>query len=591
MKHVYAGNKCCRYRKKWNNDRLILWLSPLLLVLHSSSSSSSSSERIRERNERILNRTERHRTARCFRRSVHPYAIPKFEAFCYVPDVCFSGGSNDDPKRTFYISKRAIERLSDDGTLTVFQDLWNYGNGNVVSEKDMERKFTRKRLVDGQARTLFLSTVTQGVAHYGPHTAFPLFGLLDPEIRSYFNLPRITHVWQLLFQQEQHLREAWVKDVVYSLERRFGVVTFSGGVGFNNVLGRGTNLGCFNAIMYDSRNIGANASRPFRVFALPSTTRRDFVRTIVTTTRTSEACAAPAAAARADSTSNVLRITLVQRRTKTRGAGVASRRWDNIEDVRVAANADAAELLAAASGPYDRLDVDVIHFEDLPSAGSQALAMRRSDVVVGVHGNGLTNVVFMRPCSALVEIFPSHFRYPLFQILARESEVVYASLDVKARSEEDGMPSCLLQSDEWRKTTPETCYRDPACRTCTREAPFVRVSYEKELRSRLIEAIRKRRECDLRRGDMATKKRSSVSVTTCDCRDGTFVVTDDADETKHIFYCDGPRLVRIPDWETCISIGSRCTNDAKKISANCLTSLAFSRETDRVYQVRESAGP
>ena len=50
------------------------------------------------------------------------------------------------------------------------------------------------------------------------------------------------------------------------------------------------------------------------------------------------------------------------------------------------------------------------------------------DVMVSVHGAGLTNIVFMLPYSGLVEIFPPLFFEPYYRSIARNADLVYRSV-------------------------------------------------------------------------------------------------------------------------------------------------------------------
>jgi hypothetical protein len=60
----------------------------------------------------------------------------------------------------------------------------------------------------------------------------------------------------------------------------------------------------------------------------------------------------------------------------------------------------------------------VVKFEDLSFEKQMAVA-RSADVLIGVHGNGLTHALLMRPHRAVVEIFPTKEFRPSYYLLSR----------------------------------------------------------------------------------------------------------------------------------------------------------------------------
>ncbi|OSX76860.1 hypothetical protein BU14_0171s0009 [Porphyra umbilicalis] len=83
-----------------------------------------------------------------------------------------------------------------------------------------------------------------------------------------------------------------------------------------------------------------------------------------------------------------------------------------------------AAITALAAGhnhffapPRVAVRVTEAHFEGMPFAAQQA-AMRATDVLVASHGAGLTNMVFLRPGSAVLEVYPFAYTAELFAQMA-----------------------------------------------------------------------------------------------------------------------------------------------------------------------------
>ena len=91
---------------------------------------------------------------------------------------------------------------------------------------------------------------------------------------------------------------------------------------------------------------------------------------------------------------------LFQRKSKTRNRGVASRQFRNIELVK-------ENILDLSENTY------VVAFEDM-SFSEQASIMRDADIFVAPHGNANVNIIFMRECSIVIELFPFKFRTNMY---------------------------------------------------------------------------------------------------------------------------------------------------------------------------------
>ncbi|KAH8052590.1 DUF563-containing protein [Aureococcus anophagefferens] len=98
----------------------------------------------------------------------------------------------------------------------------------------------------------------------------------------------------------------------------------------------------------------------------------------------------------------------LRRKTGTGDAGseiLSHRRWD----------ADGAFLNRTRAAFPDATVADEAYFEALAPA-AQAAWVHAADVVVSPHGAQLSNLVFARRCTAVLELFPRHFYMPGFYL-------------------------------------------------------------------------------------------------------------------------------------------------------------------------------
>lgn len=69
--------------------------------------------------------------------------------------------------------------------------------------------------------------------------------------------------------------------------------------------------------------------------------------------------------------------------------------------------------------------LDIVEFEDT-TFDEQVHLMSETDIVIGVHGAAMTNLVFMKPCSVAIEIYPWLFHgWYFFDRFAKGSDVLH----------------------------------------------------------------------------------------------------------------------------------------------------------------------
>lgn len=99
-----------------------------------------------------------------------------------------------------------------------------------------------------------------------------------------------------------------------------------------------------------------------------------------------------------------IRIVLIDRKNHTR-------EWIHVQETK-----DAIENI------YDASEV-VVDFVSNPSGSleTQANTMHSSDIIISPHGAQLTNLAFVRPCTAVLELFPRGYYLGYFQPLVISS--------------------------------------------------------------------------------------------------------------------------------------------------------------------------
>ncbi|POR32116.1 Uncharacterized protein TPAR_07686 [Tolypocladium paradoxum] len=88
------------------------------------------------------------------------------------------------------------------------------------------------------------------------------------------------------------------------------------------------------------------------------------------------------------------------------------------------------------------MKLNVVDFATVPFA-EQLKTVRRTDLLVGVHGAGLTHLMFLQPGSAVLEILPDGFQHKGFRNLAQMLGIGYFRAHTKMHGDASG-------NDQWQ---------------------------------------------------------------------------------------------------------------------------------------------
>lgn len=158
-------------------------------------------------------------------------------------------------------------------------------------------------------------------------------------------------------------------------------------------------------------------------------------------------------------------------------------------------------------------DFNVLSFQD------QAKMLNKMDIVFGVHGAAFTNIVFMKPCSVLIEVLPWLFHgWKFFHRFTNTTDLLHyewmegAENSVRYPQEKE-KPECvkLMEDMKAKSLTPEyskiplddiysvysvvhVCMTDMTCSICSRSIKGIQVSIPK-LQEQLQQSITDRFEC------------------------------------------------------------------------------------------------
>lgn len=155
----------------------------------------------------------------------------------------------------------------------------------------------------------------------------------------------------------------------------------------------------------------------------------------------------------------------------------------------------------------DTNDVEMIAFEG-KSFIQQATIMERTDLIIASHGAALNNLIFMKPCSIVIEFLPFLYnRGSYFERLAVSSDIIHLSTmqtpDQTIRKQHYWFPwsKCykyLVKYSNMKEYDAEEialeCSSDDVCRHCARDAKYINIDLN-ILGKLLQEGIQRRRKC------------------------------------------------------------------------------------------------
>ncbi|KAH8832043.1 DUF563 domain-containing protein, partial [Flagelloscypha sp. PMI_526] len=105
---------------------------------------------------------------------------------------------------------------------------------------------------------------------------------------------------------------------------------------------------------------------------------------------------------------------------------------------------NSSQLLSAVKTRFPKVHIQSIDFAAIPFS-EQLRIVHHTDILVGVHGAGLTHAMFLPESSSVVEIFPPHVGYKVFRNLAKLRGHHYAS----AHADESRVKN--IDSGDWHE--------------------------------------------------------------------------------------------------------------------------------------------
>ena len=166
---------------------------------------------------------------------------------------------------------------------------------------------------------------------------------------------------------------------------------------------------------------------------------------------------------------STLQLLLVQRKS--------ARRFNNQVDIM----GSIREFEKSPGAQNTKFNVSMTQFDGLRLT-KQVELMRSIDIIIAVHGAGLTNVAFMKPCSIVFEVFPfglekaDHPWY--FGLLARQTDLLHYSW-IAEKGSSHLLPDANVAGGKDCKGYYDTlpvdptnawllCYDDKYCRACAK---------------------------------------------------------------------------------------------------------------------------
>jgi hypothetical protein len=168
---------------------------------------------------------------------------------------------------------------------------------------------------------------------------------------------------------------------------------------------------------------------------------------------------------------------------------------------------------------YFSMNTVEVKFFDSLSFKSQVKLLYETDIVISIHGSALTNIIFMKPCSIVIEIFPWLFHdYRFFASLGKSADILHyywmeSPENTKRLEREKYSKHCqdfVNHFGQLQNTTQHLqdytgdfyahesltsrCMRDPQCHDCMKKIHGLYVDLPK-LQKVLSVALEDRRKC------------------------------------------------------------------------------------------------
>ncbi len=392
---------------------------------------------------------------RCWERD----ALDMNEPFCLVP-ICF----RSDSKR--YILEEVYDILIRTGEDDVLNRVWNHGQISVVSRKN-------KPSLQWLPGIAAWNNAVVSHAHFAMEFAFPVLSVSARAKDIFEELESENSAIMWIFNRvhdfsERVQRTPWTREFAPLLFDTLlkNVLKVIDGVNLSSISraagisADSSSLLCARTLLFQTPNQRIRWNTPiFLTRWMFSSKIARKVQHVVSKrshrstdedlmlTRTRKAC----------------RVVLIRREARIYGKDPVPRRLLNSQHV-----AKLLQSLQISPG-YAMCQV---WFEGT-SLNFQSQSVQNSQMIVAAHGAGLTNILFAKPCTILVEIFPFLLAgHRMYEGLANQLGLIYRRHEARSP-----MTGCMKRfSDKWSsRDLHARCAESVECSLCARKQDLVAV--------------------------------------------------------------------------------------------------------------------